>query len=175
MPVQLISPGAALNGSFDSPAAEENYQSKKTVSAERRHGFWIGNIGLLLPKESISEVSVGLAICRLPNTPCWLVGMSNLRGNMVPIFDLSVLFDIQIEKSLKRTLLLLKLDEEWVGVYSDRLPARILLDSESKLNKIPPIPEQLHPFVHSAYQQTDIWLDWEINSFFSWVAEQVGS
>ncbi len=128
MPTQLIQPSKALSGQFVSPAVEEGIQSEKLASTERRHGFWIGNIGLLLPHKMISEVSEGLAICRLPNTPHWMSGMSNLRGEMVPVFDLSLLLNIQTEKETKRKQLFLKIDDEWVGIYSDRLPARILLD-----------------------------------------------
>jgi len=172
VPIQLVQPSEALSGKFDSPAVEENYQSKKMATIERRHGFWVGNIGLLLPPDIISEVSEGLAICRLPNASRWLVGMSNLRGNMVPVFDLSILFNLQIEEIENRKLLFLKIDDDWVGVYSDRLPVRINLDKEKKLNDIPPVPSELRSFVKMGYQQTDIWLDWDIKDFFSWLAEQ---
>jgi len=173
MPAQLISPGEALSGQFDSPAVETNYRAKKAVSTERRHGFWLGNIGLLLPFEIISEVSEGLAICRLPNTPAWMVGMSNLRGNMVPVFDLGLLLGIQTEKNSDRKQLFIKIEKEWVGVISDRMPSRIILNKENKLDELPPVPDELRTFVHTCYQQTDIWLDWDIQGFFSWVAERV--
>jgi len=175
VPTQLIQPSKALNGHFDSPAAESDYQSRKSVTTERRHGFWVGNIGLLLPSDITSEVSEGLAICRLPNTSRWMVGMCNLRGNMVPVFDLGLLLDIHVEKDAKRKLLFLKIDDEWVGVYSDRVPTRIILDEANRLNDIPPLPDELRAFVHTCYQQKDIWLDWDIKNFISWIAEKAHS
>ncbi len=172
--MQLIQPSEALKGHFDSPALEANSeQPKKLGSIERRHGFWVGNIGLLLPYDMTCEVSAGLPVFHLPNSPIWLTGMCNLRGNMAPMFDMSLLFDINVEQNTKRSQLFIQIDDEWLGVYSDRLPARVLLDKNNKLNGVPPIPDELHSFVHSCYQQTDVWLDWDITGFFSWLAEQV--
>lgn len=172
MPTQLLSPSEALNRQFNAPAIADNDQSKKLTSTERRHGFWVGNIGLLLPYDITSEVSEGLPVCHLPNSPSWLAGMCNLRGNMAPIFDMNLLFNINLDKNTKRTQLFLKIDNEWLGVYSDKLPSRIILDTANKLDDIPPIPDELRRFVQSGYKQKDIWLDWNVKEFFAWLADK---
>ena len=175
MAAPLISPLQALSGQHDTPdeQSRESHARVEQTTVTRRHGLRINNIGLLLPENSMSEISDDLPLCRLPNTPNWLCGMTNLRGNILPIFDLGMLLNIEREREAQAKQLYARIEDEWVGMVCDGLPERVILESNNKLDILPPLPDTLQPFVFAAYQQEKIWLDWDIKAFFSWVAEQM--
>ena len=74
--------------------------------------------------EHVSEVQRIPAMTRLPNTPEWLCGVSNLRGEVVSIVDWRAFFDLP-EAGVnphRRVLILRSLQEELrVGVIVDKL------------------------------------------------------
>ena len=85
----LILPSLALSKKF--VGVDSNYKPNRlrhTNTEKSYHAFTIGSIGLLIPAEMTSEFSDGLAYCYLPNTNTILYGMANLRGNIIPVFDL---------------------------------------------------------------------------------------
>lgn len=179
----LVSPHEALGDQeksdlFELPSAAIEKDSLSNNDSDlRRHGFYIGNIGLLLPPEMISEVAENAIVRRLPNSMPSLVGMTNLRGNMVPVFDIAVALDILPDNAndtkSDRKLLFLQLDDEWVGLYSNGLPIRLVLDTNNRMDTIPPVPEIIKPFVYHSYKQEEVWLDFDIKGFFERISERL--
>jgi len=156
-------PSAAL-GRFEMPA------DKVIVSAvEReilRYGFRIGTYGMLIKPESGSEVLQMATIATLPGAPYWLQGLINLRGNLIPIFDLKHLLCME-HSSTQEKLLVLVFDqgEKAVGVLIDGFPKPI--SELKKLPAIPPQPAVLKQHVSAAYVKEDqIWLDFDHATFF---------
>ena len=74
--------------------------------------------------EHVSEIQRVPSMTRLPNTPDWLMGVSNLRGEVVSIVDWRAFFDMP-EAGVnphRRVLILRSLQEELrVGVIVDKL------------------------------------------------------
>jgi chemotaxis signal transduction protein len=68
------------------------------------HTVLIGNIGLVLPKHEVSELIERPAVCRLPNTLPWLDGVISVRGSMIPVFDLHVLFELEPPAGKRRLI-----------------------------------------------------------------------
>ena len=62
--------------------------------AELRYGIRIGGIGLLIGARVPSEFILPVPVSRLPNTPDWFAGLMNLRGALVPVFDLESLVGV---------------------------------------------------------------------------------
>ena len=60
-------------------------------AAQEWIGFDVANIKFLVPHAHVSEISEMLPIFRIPNTGRWLLGLVNLHGNLVPVFDLASL------------------------------------------------------------------------------------
>jgi len=175
MTSQLIPPSEALRGYFESSIVSTIFSAeKKQTEKLYHHGFWISNIGFLLPQRYISEVSEQTPVSRLPNTPNWLCGMTNLRGNIVPVFDFNILLGIHSKQKNNRKQVSVCIDDQWVAIYSDGLPTRVLVNHEDQMDKIPPIPDQLQPFVSRCYKQEEhIWLDWDIDGFFKWLTNNM--
>lgn len=143
------------------------------ASDHRRHGFVLGATGLLLPEGMMCEVRNGLPVSRLPNSPEWIIGMVNLRGNITPILDLALLLNIEVVKSTQQKQLFLLIDENWIGLYSNGLPKLLYLTPDELVSKIPTVSKELDPFVRGCYQQKLAWLDCDVKGIFSWIAEKV--
>lgn len=164
MDKQLIKPSQALNKTFDLPDEQTpSYEENSAEDVERSlHAFTVGNMGFLLPAETISELFDNLAYCRLPNTPPALVGMVNVRGDIIPVFDLYELFGIAAERDVQWRFLVIGTGEEAVGVRIGSLPFRIMLSAQNRLKALPPLPETLRPYVRACYQLNGVWIDWNI-------------
>lgn len=135
------------------------------------HGFVVGEIGLLLPNQDISEVLESINSCRLPNTSAVLYGMANLRGKIVPLFDLHRL--LGIEPARQRMFLVVGDGGDAAGVLLDRLPRRVVIAPTDKLPMIPPLPPALRPFARAAYDVEGVWLDWDLAGFFASLQGQI--
>ncbi len=92
------SPGAGLSPTavlapllLDGPSAttDESPPALKTA----RYGFKAGDIGFMLALRERAEVIDHSRPCPIPHTPAWFRGMINVRGQLVPVFDLLRLFD----------------------------------------------------------------------------------
>ncbi|HSR62107.1 MAG TPA: chemotaxis protein CheW, partial [Gammaproteobacteria bacterium] len=60
-----------------------------------RYGFRIAGQNLLFEKTVPCEAIQNSLIYPVPNTPVWLSGLINLRGNLIPVIDLSSLISAQ--------------------------------------------------------------------------------
>ena len=89
-----------------------------TERRRARYGFWIGDFGLLIDQDTTSEVLERWVIYPLPNVPAWFFGLINLRGNLVPIFDVKQFLQLEEGTREKRWLLILDQGEGTVGFLS---------------------------------------------------------
>ena len=170
-----LTPHEALNRQFSRQAGEMT-RAVAQVEFTRRLGFRIGNIGLLIGEHATSELSDMLAICPIPNTATWLVGIINLRGNLVPVFDLNGL--LKIAQGSERTKMLLIFGEgETAGaVIIYDYPRHVTLTEEDKLETLPPLPDVLSPFATVGYEKEgQLWFNFDHMGFFQAIAPKVAA
>jgi len=169
---QLRLPSQALKISFQVNKGNESasIESDK-LNTKILHAFQIEQIGLLLPETIISELLEDMSTCRLPNTSPVLYGMGNLRGRIIPIFDLHYLFDMP--RGEKQYFLVIGSDENTVAVLLNALPLQVKLSDQDKLNSLPPIPENLRTFTRACYESDGLWLDCDLFAFFMKIKEQL--
>ncbi|PVZ72164.1 chemotaxis protein CheW [Pelagibaculum spongiae] len=55
-------------------------------------GFRLGDQLLMAPLNEVSEILYPMPLSRLPGTRNWLKGIANLRGQLIPVMDLSGFF-----------------------------------------------------------------------------------
>src|SRR5438105_6725660 len=116
---EWLAPGAALNR-FAPPQGMTFVASKKEVERVR-YGFRVGNLGLLINPDTGSEAMPMPAIFSIPNAAPWLRGMLNLRGNLVPVFDLANLFSMPRSADSQTYVLVLDKGQNAVGIIIDAL------------------------------------------------------
>lgn len=69
---------------------------------------------------------------RLPDTPSFIEGVFNLRGKVIPVFNLKKKFGVdQSERSIDSRLLILELDNMMVGIIVDDVSEVIRIDEQT--------------------------------------------
>ena len=130
-----------------------------------RFGFQVGEIGMLVPPGMLSELVDESEIYSLPTTPRWFRGLINLRGSLVPVFDLKQLFEMQGESAVKANLLVLNTGEEAVGILIDGLP--VTLDVTKIPERSPPLPPALRKYSQTVYvRDRELWVEFDFEGFF---------
>lgn len=128
-----------------------------------RYGFVAGAQHILIDSKTICEVIQSAQIYRIPNTRAWVLGVINLRGNLVPVFDFMQRLDETATKADDQRLLVLDQGERAAGIYIDGLPRALKIDAEDTEQRaaIPPdLPETIRGHVTAAYNVDDnIWLE----------------
>ncbi len=96
--------------------------------------FRLNNENYTIPLEKIKEILVysQVIITELFNEAPWIKGMINLRGEVIPIVDLRIRFDIKDATFKENTVIIVvKTDEnKLVGVIVDNIESILELDSQ---------------------------------------------
>jgi chemotaxis signal transduction protein len=108
-------------------AAEEN------PNALVRQAFRIGRMRLLAPFATASELTEMPSVFPLPRMPQNLLGLVNLHGRIVPLFDLAALFETEHLAREKRMLLVIGHGNDAAGIVIDGLPRRMAFEPESRI------------------------------------------
>ncbi len=169
MGVNVMRPSEALDREFilaDVPTPEQEAANGKDQGITT-HAVLVGNIGLLLPRGEVSELVENQAICQLPNTSTWFNGVTSVRGNMIPVFDLHALFDISHEGKGRR-MIVVDETERAVAFWVDEMPRMISLVSDDAMSSAPPIPSLIRDHSHCFFlKDGQIWVDWDVREFFT--------
>ena len=122
-------------------------------------GFRIGDHSFVSPMSEVTELLRVPAFTRLPNVKPWILGVSNIRGRLIPIIDLSTFFSINAESPLRsRRILVIEQNEQPDGLVVDGVEGMQYFDVETYSDAIPPMPEQLQPYVMGHFQKDNrIW------------------
>ena len=157
-PPPLLMPTAALLRGFDlAPQAEParaavrpGAQARNAPGrVETRQGFCIGSLNLMIGYADGSELTELPAVYRLPSAPQWLLGMANLHGMLIPVFDLARQFGIDRDAPAKPMLLVLAHGADSTGILIDGLPERLRWDA-SDIADVATVPEALAAVVQQA-------------------------
>jgi len=144
---------AALTASAG--AAEEN------PNAIVRQAFRIGRMRLLAPFATASELTEMPSVFPLPRMPQNLLGLVNLHGRIVPLFDLAALFETEHLAREKRMLLVIGHGNDAAGIVIDGLPRRMAFLPESQI--VPPaLPAAAAGALRASYSAgRDAWYEFD--------------
>jgi len=170
----LLSPTAALSLGFDlEPAggpASTGVMSRAPSQAagrEIRQGFRIGQLHLMVGYADASELTELPAVYRLPHAPEWLLGMANLHGMLVPVFDLARHFGIACDAPAKPMLLVLAHGGDAAGIVIDGLPERLRWDTGQATDPAT-VPDALAAVVQRPVLVDDmLWFDLDCTALLS--------
>ena len=128
-----------------------------------RYGYRIGDLALLINDGTTAEALEVPVIYPVPNTASWFPGLINLRGNLVPVFDLRSLLGQAANVSPRHSrVLVIDRGERAVGLRIDSLPqARVF---GAPVEPTPPVPEVLQAHLRAVYaDDTDLWIDYDLD------------
>jgi purine-binding chemotaxis protein CheW len=81
----------------------------------------------------VKEISKAGKFTYVPNAPPFVRGVYNLRGDIISILDLRIMFNIQIDTPVEEKLeniLILRLDDQTIGVIVDSIDRVVGIDSK---------------------------------------------
>lgn len=178
----LLSPTAALLRGFDfspdeaAPAQEHSaalahrpsHASATSESVQQsRQGFRIGALNLMIGYTDASELADPPPLHRLPGAPHWFLGMSNLHGVLVPVFDLARWLGIERNASAKPMLLVLAHGLNAAGILVDGLLERLRWGRE-QLADADLVPDGLTEIAPCAVLLGEqLWLDLEVSALLN--------
>lgn len=167
-------PSQALNRPITRNADENATAFQSQAQVTRRLGFQVSNLGLLIGQQATSELTELVEVCSIPFTADWLVGLINLRGNLVPIFDLHKLLQFEKQSQKKQMLLILGQGEEAGAIVIDDLPKHITVADNDKLNSLPPLPPIIQPYASIGYEKNgQLWFNFDHLGFFESLAAKL--
>ena len=128
--------------------------ANEPVQADIRYAIRVGGIGLLIGARVPSEFVLPVPVSRVPNTPDWFAGLINLRGALLPVFDLEsmIVSDRDAAQSTvangRLLFLVLGRGERAAALKIHGFPQP--LRGLEPLDQIPPIPAPLDECVSNA-------------------------
>ena len=164
IPRRWLSPNAALNRFKPPPGLSAEIVNTEQVRI--RYGFRVVGMSFLVGQNTSSEVLERVPVYPLPKAPTGLLGLVNLRGNLVPVFDIKPLLELDDSATTdKNRLLILGAGDKAVGILIDGLPQPA--NTSHNLPRLPPLPAILRSHVTKAYvQNPDVWLEFDHSGFF---------
>jgi len=119
-----------------------------TVGDAERHGadnadaqfitFKIGNEEYGVDILAVREIIAWADVTQLPNTRNYVRGVLNLRGSILPVFDLRCRFGMGLTKVTKtHVIIIVHVHEKLIGILADSVSKILVVDS----SEIRPMPE----------------------------------
>ena len=150
-------------------AYKEEQTPKDATSDVIYFGFRIADYNLLINDNTQCEMLEEHSIHRVPLSADWLIGVSNVRSNVVPIIDLELLLTgekANTETTNCKTIVIGE-SENVFGLMLGNMPTQITFKKDSRLNDYSKLPEHLHSHVLFSYAtDEDTWLCIDFISFF---------
>jgi twitching motility protein PilI len=174
---ELLSPTVALTRYFVTPDQEHGLPEAADGTARvQRYGFRIGACRFVHDLSLAVEL-IELPRCyALPNASEWFSGLVNLRGNLVPVFDLKNLLGMTNPVGYRQMLLVIGKGERVAGLIIDGTPDHITIDAGSRVNDPPNVPDVLREFLRGAYEYAgEVWYQLNYEGFFESLAQRTAA
>lgn len=149
--VQLMGPVAALSrGLHRTRVSNGRIRPVESELTILRRGFSMGGRGFVVEANLLLEVLDAPGVFPLPNGPRSCRGLINLRGSLVPVFDIRRAMGG--EGGSYRWVMVMDKGEQAAAFVIDRLPIQIKLTESNRLDGLPDVDELAAEAVSAAYR-----------------------
>jgi twitching motility protein PilI len=171
---ELLSPTVALTRYFVTLDQEHGLSEAADGTARvQRYGFRIGACRF------VHDLSLAVELIELPrrydlpNSSAWFSGLVNLRGNLVPVFDLKSLFGVSGPVGYRQMLLVIGSGERIAALVIDGTPDHITVDAGSRIADPQHVPEILQQCMKGAYEYAgEVWYQLNYEGLFESLAKR---
>lgn len=126
-------------------------------------GFRVGNIRLLVPMGEVGEILRYPSITKVPSALSWVKGLANIRGNLLPIMDLSRFIDNEALKLSKSSrVLVIQRGELSSGLLVDEVYGMRHFFTEEHSKNLPDASDKLKVYLKGSFVQNEI--EWGVFS-----------
>ncbi len=160
---------------------DDNFK-QEAQHLSNRQGFRLNDYNFMVKFEDGNQISEVPDIYPMPNSPSWFLGMVNVSGQTLPVFNLKDYFGIdnnqqefayQKERKTKPMLFVIQQGENATGIIIDGLLARLDISDKQIQHNIE-IPKKLANFVDNAYLlNNEIWYDIDCLTFLDEIEAQI--
>ena len=170
----LLAPLDALTRGFELPDLAQPASGVAVEStAELRQGFCVGDLALMIRYQDGSNLTDLPATRRLPNTPHWFVGMTNLNGALIPVFDLAAYLGADRSPPARPMLLVLGHGADAAGVVIDGLPQRLRFEATDRMLDAP-IPAAFAGCVAATCWAAECnWMDLQVDALLQNLCDEL--
>jgi twitching motility protein PilI len=169
---------SAVNASFDKL---QDYEQRSLafepgrIDGRQNTGEWaglifrIGNVRLACNTNKVHEFLPVPAFTPVPGTKPWILGLANIRGDLLTIIDLPWFLDgKRSEVTMRTRLLVATLRGRPVGLLVDEVfGQRHFVDDEGNRSELPR-RSPFRQYVHKQYRSgKDIWQELDLDTLFS--------
>lgn len=149
------------------------FPDETTERPYTRYGYKISDFNFLVPEGTVSEVLQNTNVFMLPNSPSWIEGLINIRGNIIPVMNVNKILKSS-NKDIETNILVLDIDDSTsaIAILINELPVS-LEHNDSKTNT-DTYPDMLREFINDGFRQNDAdWIEFNPKQFFKKMAEKV--
>ena len=138
-----------------------------------RYGISVAGVRLLSTRGTLNELVGSGKIHPLPRVPKWMLGLINLRGHLVPVFDLASLIEPDACGAARHRLLVIDRGERAAAVALDGFP-QALDFARARAQPRAALPEALSAHTRAAYLIDDSeWLEIDFAGLFDNLSAQL--
>lgn len=138
---------------FNNEFLNDKSRQMEELPPEAFFGFAIGQYSFLVPANCFCEVFVDTHIAALPNAPTCLVGLSNIRGVLMPVYQLHA--GLKVSQPKKMIIFCVGKGDAAIGILIDELPISLSLSANQRLPQAKAAHVLLQPLVKAAYFTND--------------------
>ena len=123
-------------------------------------GFSLFGLYFLVSMSDFNEMLEVPSLTKLPGVKPWVRGLANVRGRLLPVFDLAAYFGRQlIGVKKQQRLLVLDKDHIYAGLWVDQVLGMQYCPTDSFTKQLPKeLPTSLSPFVSGCFDHDDkVW------------------
>ncbi len=150
-------------------AAYQAAPDKSEVSHENQfYGIKFSSLNLLIDNTASSELLEDSSIYSIPLAAEWIIGVVNIRGDIVPVIDFEKLINGEStnNKIKDSKIIVINKGEDAVGFLLEYLPRPISFTENEKLSDHTSLPEVVEEHVVHAYKRdTSTWACIDFESF----------
>lgn len=152
--------------------ADVESQLERSWKRQRHYGFCVGGLHLLLRQGLYSELLLYPGIAPLPNSPSHFCGLTNVRGNLVPVYRLESWRGLQQSREPPQWVVVVDQPQRGAALVVDGKPQALDVATMVELDEVPDsIAAPLRLTVEKAYlHSNDYWYLINHEALFSHLA-----
>lgn len=127
-------------------------------------GFSLAGHRLVAPMGEVAEILAQPPSTHLPGVQSWVIGVSNVRGRLLPLIDLEKFFDSTLGNRKRRRVLALEMGELYSGLVVSEVFGMQHIPVDCFADTVPDGLEKLAPFLAGSYHYNDT--TWSVFSPF---------
>lgn len=124
-----------------------------SIASPQRQGYRIGSLALTVGFDEAVELAQARDIARLPNAPAWVLGLANVHGRPVPVFDLCPALGLTHDAAKLPMWLVIGTGDCIAAIVVDGTPLRLRLQPDARTTDVIDAGA-LTPYVRAQWHDT---------------------